>query len=43
MHGTSKIMDTFETYQLPVYSAHLWIESFAHTVHDVISQQRSIL
>ena len=26
--------------KVPVYSANPWIESFAHTVHDV--QQRSI-
>ena len=27
--------------KIPVYSANPWIESFAHTVHDAISQQRS--
>ena len=31
-----------ENGKVPVYSANPWIESFAHTVHDVISQQRSI-
>ena len=25
--------------QIPVYSANLWIDSFAHTIYDVISQQ----
>ena len=27
--------------KIPVYSANPWIESFAHTVHDAVSQQRS--
>ena len=26
-------------WQVPVYSANHWIDSFAHTVYDVISQQ----
>ena len=30
-----------ENDKVPVYSANPWIESFADTVHDAISQQRS--
>ena len=34
---------TLKIGKIPVYSANPWIESFAHIVHDIISQQRSIL